>query len=56
MTDGRNFFDQPIKIAMKTFDFRKTATGQRDDCANCCFFDYAYFQVNYKSMSIDLRK
>ena len=30
--DGRNFFDQPIKNALKTCDnIRKTSTGQRDD-------------------------
>ena len=30
--DGRNFFDQPIKNALKTCDdIGKTSTGQRDD-------------------------
>ena len=32
MIDGRNFFDQPIKNYLKTFDkFWKIATGQIDD-------------------------
>ena len=30
--DGRNFFDQPIKNDLKTYDkIRKIATGQSDD-------------------------
>ena len=30
--DGRNFFDQPIKNDLKTYDnIRKIATGQGDD-------------------------
>ena len=32
MIDGRNFFDQPIKFYLKTFDkVWKIATGQSDD-------------------------
>ena len=32
MTDGRNFFDHPIKNDIKTYDnIRKIATGQSDD-------------------------
>ena len=32
LIDGRNFFDQPIKNDLKTFDnIRKIATGQGDD-------------------------
>ena len=32
MIDGRNFFDQPIKFYLKTFDkVWKIATGQIDD-------------------------
>ena len=33
MMDGRNFFDQPIKNYLKTYDnIRKIVTGQGDDC------------------------
>ena len=32
MIDRRNFFDQPIKNDLKTYDnIRKIATGQSDD-------------------------
>ena len=32
MIDGMNFFDQPIKNYLKTYDnIRKIATGQADD-------------------------
>ena len=33
MIDGRNFFDQPIRNDLKTYDNieRKIATGQGDD-------------------------
>ena len=32
MIDGKNFFDQPIKSDMRTYDnIRKIETGQGDD-------------------------
>ena len=32
MTDGQNFFDQPVKNNLRTYDnIRKIATGQGDD-------------------------
>ena len=32
MIDGRNFFDQPVKNNLITYDnIKKTATGQGDD-------------------------
>ena len=38
MTDGRNFFNQPINNGIKTYDkIRKIATGQGDDyTTGCC--------------------
>ena len=39
MTNGRNFFDQPIKNDQITYDnIRKIATGQGDDCTTGCFY------------------
>ena len=47
MVDGRNFFDQPIKNDLKTYDnIRKIATGQGDDYTTGCLLDYPYFK-NY---------
>ena len=46
MIDGKNVFDQPIKIA----------TGQVDDYATGCLLDYTYFKNYYKMILIDLSK
>ena len=57
MIDGRNFFDQPIKTDLNTYDnIRKIATGQCDDCATGCLLDYPYFKKYYKLIAIDLGK
>ena len=40
MTNGQNFFDQPIKNNFKTYDsIRKFATGQGDDYTTGCSVD-----------------
>ena len=42
--DGRNFFDQPIKNDLKTFDkIRKISTEQGDDYTARCLLDYLYY-------------
>ena len=57
MIDGRNFFDQPIKNDLKTYDnIRKIATGQGDDCTIGCLLDYPYFKKYCKLIAIDLSK
>ena len=44
MTDGRNFFGQPIKSDLKTYeDIRKILTSQVDDCTTGCLLDYPSF-------------
>ena len=41
MTDGKNFFDQPIKKNKVTYEnIRKIATGQGDDYTAGCLLDY----------------
>ena len=50
MIDGRNFFDQPIKNDLKTYNrIRKIVTGQGDDCTTGCLLDYPYSKntINY---------
>ena len=55
--DGRNFFVQPIKHDLKTYDnIRKIATGQGDDCTTGCLLDYTYFKKYFKLIPIDLSK
>ena len=53
--DGRNFFDQPIKSKLKTYDnIRKIATCQGDDYTTGCLLDYPYFKNYYKLIAVDL--
>ena len=41
MIDGKNFFDQPVKNNLRTYDnIRKNATGQGDDYNTGCLLDY----------------
>ena len=57
MIDGRNFFDQPIKNDLKTYNnIRKIATGQGDDYTIGCLLDYPYFKKYYKLITIYLSK
>ena len=54
-----NFFDQPIKNVLKTYEnIKKTASGQRDDCTTGCLdvLDYPYFKKYDKLIAIDLSK
>ena len=39
--DGQNFFDQPVKKKLRTYDsIQKIATGQGDDYTIGCLLDY----------------
>ena len=41
MIDGRNFFDQPVKNNLKTYNnIQKIATGQGDDYTTGFLQDY----------------
>ena len=56
MIDGRDFFDQPLIINLRTYDIiQKIATGQRDDCTTGCLLYCLYF-INYKMIATDLSK
>ena len=45
MIHGINFFDQPIKNDLKTYDnIRKIATGQGDNYTTGRLLDYPYFK------------
>ena len=55
--DGRNFFDQPIKNDLKTYDnIKKIVMGQGDDYTTGWLLDYSYFKKYYKLIAIDLSK
>ena len=52
MINGRNFFDQPIKNDLKTYNnIRKIATGQSDHSTTGCLIYYPYFKKYYKLIS-----
>ena len=55
--DARNFFDQPVKNNLITYDnLQKIATGQVDVCTTDHLLDYNYFNNYYKMIAIDLSK
>ena len=57
MTDGKNFFDQPVKNDKVTYEnIRNVATGQGDDYATSCLLDYVYFKNYYKMIAVNLSK
>ena len=57
MSDGQNFFNQPVKNDLRTYDnVQKTMIGQEDDYTTGCILDYPYFKEYYKLTAIDLSK
>ena len=55
MIDGQNFFDQPVKNNLMTYDdIRKIAQG--DEYTIGSLLDYNYFNNYYKMIAIDLNK
>ena len=48
MLDGRNFFDQPVKNNLRTYNnnIQKIATGQGDNYTTGCLLDHPCFK-NY---------
>ena len=57
MIDRQNFFDQPVRNNLITYDsIRKIATGQKDDYTTGCLLDYIYFKKYYNMIAIDLSK
>ena len=57
MIDGKNFFDQPVKSNLITYEnIRKIATRQGDDYTTSCLLDNNYFKDYHKMTAIDLSK
>ena len=55
MSDGKNFFDQPVKSDLRTYDnVWNISTGQGDDYTAGCLLDYNYFTKYYKMIAIYL--
>ena len=57
MIDGRNFFDQPVKNDLRTYDnILKKCYYQEDDYTSGCLVDYPYLKNCYKMVAIYLSK
>ena len=57
MTDGQNFFDQPVNNDVRAFEsIRKIATGNKDGYTTGCLLYYTYFKENCKLIVIYLSK
>ena len=57
MIDGRNFFDQPVKNNLTTYDnIRTIAIGQGDGYTPGYLLDYNYFTNYYKMIAMHLSK
>ena len=57
MIDGLNFFDQPVKNHLRTYDrIWKITTGQGNDGTIGCLLDYPYFKNYFKMIATDLSK
>ena len=55
MIDGKDFFDQPVKSNIRTYDnIRKIKTGQGDDYRTGSFLDNNYFNKHQKMIAIGL--
>ena len=57
MIDGQNFFDQPVKNDLRTYDnIRKFMTGPGVAYRTVFLLDYLYFKKYCKMIAIDLSK
>ena len=57
MSNGKNYFDQPLRHDLRTYNnIRKLETGQVDNYTTSCLLDYPFFKKHYKMTAIDLYK
>ena len=57
LTDGRNFYDQPINDIIKQYnEIRKISAGYGDDYTTGCLLDYACYKDNYRLIAVNLSK
>ena len=55
MIDGQNFFDQPVRNDLITYDnIQKIATRQGDNYTTGCLLDYNYFKKYYEMIETHL--
>ena len=57
MINGENFFDQPVKNNLRTFDIiQENTISQEGGYTTGSLLDYLYFKENYELVAIDLSK
>ena len=57
MIDRKNFFDQPVKRHMRTYDnICKVPAAQADGYTTGCVLDYNYFKQYYKMIATEFSK
>ena len=56
MIDGQNFFDQPIRNNLKTYNVQKIVADRRDDYTIGCLLDHNYLENYYHRIALDISK
>ena len=57
ITDGRNFYDNPIEIDIEKYrELKKVMIGKGEDYTTGFLLDYNYFDKHYKLVAVDLSK
>ena len=57
ITDGRNFYDNPIESGIEKYtELKKVMTGKGEDYATGSLLDFNYFDKHYKLVAVDLSK
>ena len=57
ITDGRNFYDNPIESDVKKYrELKKVMIGKGEDYTAGSLLDYNYFKSHYKLVAVDLSK
>ena len=57
ITDGGNFYDNPIKSDIRKYrELKKVMIGKGEDYTTGSLLDYNYFKKHYKLVAVDLSK
>ena len=57
MVDGKDIFDQPVKVIIRRNDnIQNITTSQEDGQTAACLLVYFYVQEHHKMIAIDLSK
>ena len=57
ITNGNNFYDQPIDSDIKQYkEVKKLTTGRGEDYTTGCLLDYEYIKNHYKLIAVDLSR